>query len=185
MVYYFARAVNFDIDHELIGVGDIILLTAGFLLGFIFAIAIAFVYFFRADVTISRRMPDTPPEVQDTGTKTGQHIALTSGGSRLIKVTSYLNSPLTVKPVRDVSHYPAAFIEAVFNRHHFAAVLSIFIAFLFLIGIGFFLDNPVFQLPAAASVTIFFSILVAVAGRIFILPARLEFAVSCCADCCA
>ena len=31
-------------------------------------------------------------------------------------------------------------------------------------GIGFFLDSPFFQIPAAASITIFFSILIGVAG---------------------
>ena len=39
-----------------------------------------------------------------------------------------------------------------------------FAAFIFLITIGFFLDSPFFQIPAAASITIFFSILIGVAG---------------------
>ena len=38
--------------------------------------------------------------------------------------------------------------------------------FCFLLLIGFLLDNPFFQLPAAASITIFFSILIGVAGAI-------------------
>ncbi len=49
--------------------------------------------------------------------------------------------------VRDVSHYSREFIETIFSRHHFAAVVSIFIAFIGLILIGFWLDNPLFQLP--------------------------------------
>jgi len=43
-------------------------------------------------------------------------------------------------------------------------MLSVFIAFIFLITVGFFLDHHIFQLPAAASITLFFAILVAVAG---------------------
>jgi hypothetical protein len=42
--------------------------------------------------------------------------------------------------------------------------VSIFIAFLFLVLLGFNLDHPVFQLPAAAGITIFFAILIAVVG---------------------
>jgi hypothetical protein len=87
---------------------------------------------------------------------------MTAIARRIIRF--YLDTPLTVKPVRDVSHYSNLFIEKIFSRHHFAAVLSIFAAFIFLIIVGFFLDQHVFQLPAAASITIFFSILVAVAG---------------------
>ena len=84
--------------------------------------------------------------------------------SRLIKVEWYLNSPLHVKKVRDVSHYSREFIETMFSRHHFAAVLCIFIAFIFLITLGFFLDNRIFQLPAAASIIVFFAVFIAVAG---------------------
>ena len=84
--------------------------------------------------------------------------------SRLIKVKWYLNTPFSVKNVRDVSHYSREFIESIFSRHHFSAILSIFIAFIFLVVVGFFMDNPFFQLPAAASIMIFFAILISVSG---------------------
>ena len=85
--------------------------------------------------------------------------------SRLIRVNWYMSGPFSVKQVRDVSHYSKEFIDRIFSRHHFAAILSICIAFLFL---GCWLDflwmNPYFQLPAAASIFLFFSILLAVSG---------------------
>jgi len=164
LVFYFFKAVQFDIYRELIPASEIFVLIGGFLLGLIFIIAVSFLYFFRADVNISRRIISVIPENQPFRAPFGQFIALTSGGSRLIKVTSYLDTPISVKAVRDVSHYPGSFIDSVFSRHHFVAVLSIFIAFIFLIIIGFLLDHPLFQIPAAASITIFFAILVAVAG---------------------
>jgi len=40
----------------------------------------------------------------------------------------------------------------------------VFAAFLFLIGIGFLQDSAFFQIPAAASITVFFAILIGVAG---------------------
>jgi len=84
--------------------------------------------------------------------------------SRIIKVQWYLNSPLSVKKVRDVSHYSRDFIESIFNRHHFSAILSIFTAFVFLIIVGFFMDSPFFQIPAASSTLIFFAILISLSG---------------------
>ncbi|MBS1975193.1 MAG: hypothetical protein JST13_12645, partial [Bacteroidetes bacterium] len=84
--------------------------------------------------------------------------------SRLIKVQWYFNSPLTIKKVRDVSHYSLEFIESIFNRHHFSAILSVFIAFVFLIIVGFFMDSRFFQIPAASSVLIFFAILISLTG---------------------
>jgi len=75
--------------------------------------------------------------------------------SRLMHVKWYLNSFRTIRKTRDVAHYSADFIENIFNRHHISAVLSIFVAFIFLIVVGFFMDSRFFQLPAAASILIF------------------------------
>lgn len=164
LLFYLFKAIAFGMKQELLTAFDIVILAGGFLFGFIFIIALSFLYFFRADVTIARHMfavQDTPKTVA-YGYR--PHIVLNSGGSRLIKVTTYLDTPTSARPVRDVSHYSKEFIETVFGRHHFAAILSVFASFVFLIIIGFFLDNPVFQLPAAASITLFFSILVAVSG---------------------
>jgi hypothetical protein len=143
--------------------GEILLLAIGFLSGLTFIIAMSLFYFFRADKTIIRRL--TPvisnpqlfkAQFKKEETKLGQ--------SRLIKVEWYLNNIFKLKKVRDVSHYSREFIETIFGRHHFAAVLSIFIAFIFMIVLGFWLDHPLFQLPAAAGITVFFAILIAVSG---------------------
>ncbi|HSC36977.1 MAG TPA: hypothetical protein VLD19_03865, partial [Chitinophagaceae bacterium] len=164
LLFYFFNAVDFNKNRELQSTWDIFVQTSGFLLGFVFILAVSFLYFFRADVSITRRMVAVISKPAEFKSAFRPQVALTSGGSRLIKVASYLNSPFTARPVRDVSHYSASFIETVFSRHNFAAMLSIFIAFVSLITVGFLLDHHIFQLPAAASITLFFSILVAVAG---------------------
>ncbi|MEO5684088.1 MAG: patatin-like phospholipase family protein [Chitinophagaceae bacterium] len=164
LVYYFAEAVYFNLYRELNSNWQIFVLIGGFLLGFIFIVAISFLYFFRADRSITQRMVTVVNNPTQFKTVFRPQVALTSGGSRLIKVTSYLNTPFTVRPVRDVAHYSALFIDTVFSRHNFAAMLSVFIAFIFLVTVGFFLDHHIFQLPAAASITLFFAILVSVAG---------------------
>ncbi len=164
LLSYFINAVGFGKYKELLSAIEIFVLSLGFLFGLIFSIAISFFYFFRADKTINRRMITNSDNSEDFDVDDQSHIVQTSGGSRLMKIQFYFHGPFNVKPVRDVSHYSSTFMEKAFSRHHFAAVLSIFAAFIFLIIVGFFLDRHVFQLPAAASITIFFSILVAVAG---------------------
>jgi len=164
LLFYFFNAAVFGRYKELLTVWEIVLLTLGFLFGLIISISASFYYFFRADKTINRQMIAGDERSEEFNSRDQSHIVQTSGGSRLMKIQSYFHNHTTVKPVRDVSHYSSLFIEKVFSRHHFAAVLSIFAAFVFLIIVGFFLDRHIFQLPAAASITIFFSILVAVAG---------------------
>ena len=164
LLFYFIKAIIFGRYKELLTIWEILLLTTGFLAGLAFSFSISFYYFFRADKTINRHMAVGGNSNENFHSDNKSPIIQIGGGSRLMKVQSYFHDPGTVRPVRNVSHYSSIFIEKVFSRHHFAAVISIFAAFVFLIIVGFFLDRHVFQLPAAASITIFFSILVAVAG---------------------
>lgn len=165
VLFYFFKAYQFDYYKELIPGIEILFLFGGFLIGLIFLLAISFLYFFRADRTIMRKMM---PVIKDPGSYI-THLGTVKEiyhDQPLIKVQSYFESPLKLRPARNVSHYTNQFIESIFKRHHFAAILSVFAAFLFLIFVGFFLDHTFFQIPAAASITIFFAILLGVAGAI-------------------
>lgn len=163
LIFYFIKAVAFARDKELMGTWDIFLLVLGFLLGLTLIVIISLFYFFRADKTIIRRLAPviSNPQLFKAQFRKGETRATES---RLVKVEWYLNSLFKLKKVRDVSHYSREFLETIFSRHHFAAVISIFVAFIFLICVGFWLDNPLFQLPAAAGITLFFAILIAVSG---------------------
>lgn len=165
LVFYVFKAYRFDHFKELISTTEILFLFGGFACGLIFILAASFIYFFRADISILRRMMPviSNPRSYITHLSPVKEIY---HASPLIKVHSYFESPLKIKPVRDVSHYTDEFIESIFKRHHFAAIISVFAAFIFLVFIGFALDYAFFQLPAAASITIFFSILIGVAGAV-------------------
>jgi hypothetical protein len=163
LVFYFVKALRFSSAKELMPAGRILWLSGGFLLGFVFIIIVSLLYFFRADKSIIRRMTpviSNPKLFKSQFRK--EEVKLNE--SRLMKVQWYLNSFRTIRKTRDVSHYSKDFIESIFNRHHISAVLSIFVAFIFLIAVGFFMDSRYFQLPAAASILIFFAILISLSG---------------------
>lgn len=163
LIFYFFKAFEFDHFKELIPVTEILFLVGGFLSGLIFILAVSFIYFFRADRSILRRLMPVISNPSSYITHLSPIKEVHHGGP-LLHVEWYFESPLRLRPTRDVSHYTQAYVDSIFKRHHFAAIISVFIAFLFLIGIGFFLEQPFFQIPAAASITIFFSILIGVAG---------------------
>lgn len=165
LIFYFIKAYHFDHYKELISTTEILFLVGGFLCGLVLMIAISFFYFFRADRSILRRMMPmiTNPSSYITHLQPVKEVHF---GSPLLKVEWYFETPSKLRRCRDVSHYTQEFIDSIFKRHHFAAILSVFTAFIFLVGIGFFLEHPFFQIPAAASITIFFSILIGVAGAI-------------------
>lgn len=165
LIFFFYKAYHFIHFKELISTTEILFLFGGFAAGFIFILAVSLIYFFRADRTILRSMMPviSSPKSYITHLGTVKEIYR---GEPLIRVEWYFESPLRLRRVRSVTHYTNEFIESIFRRHHFAAILSVFVAFVFLVFIGFVMDNPFFQLPAAASITIFFSILIGVAGAI-------------------
>ncbi|MBI1341979.1 MAG: hypothetical protein GC171_03485 [Terrimonas sp.] len=163
LFFYFFKAYSFDHYKELFSLKEIFFLTGGFLFGLILMLAASFAYFFGADRTIFRRLLPilNNPKEYITHLQPFYHE---NRNESLIHVKWYLNTPFTVLKTRKVSHYTKQFIDNVFKQHHFAAVLSVFIAFLFLILIGFFLEVRLFQIPAAASITIFFAILIGLSG---------------------
>lgn len=165
LIFYFFKAYRFDHYKELISTTEILFLVGGFLSGLIFMLAISFFYFFRADRSILRRMMPiiTNPNSYITHLQPVREIHF---GAPLIKVEWYFETAFRLRRCRDVSHYTQEFVDSIFKRHHFAAIISVFAAFVFLVLIGFFLEHPFFQIPAAASITIFFSILIGVAGAI-------------------
>ncbi|MFC0774429.1 hypothetical protein [Terrimonas alba] len=163
ILFYFFNAYKFTRYKELTSNVEILFLAGGFISGLALVLAISFIYFFRADKSILRRMMPVinNPGEYITHLRPAKEV---SYDESLIHVEWYFDSPVRLRPTRDVRHYTPQFVESLFKRHHFAAIMCVFFAFILLIGIGFFLDSPFFQIPAAASITIFFSILIGVAG---------------------
>ncbi|HEY9363750.1 MAG TPA: patatin-like phospholipase family protein [Chitinophagaceae bacterium] len=161
LLFYFFKAYHFDKYKELIGTTEIFFLAGGFLSGLMLILIISFLYFFSADKNIFRQMQPIleKPEHLQAPTKKAPLTNI-----KLLRVEWYIDSFFRRRRVRDVSHYTTNFLESIFKRHHFAAVISVVIAFIFLIGIGFFLEYKFFQIPAAASITVFFAVLIGVSG---------------------
>lgn len=163
LIYFLVKAYSFAHYKELIPNVEFIFLSIGFLLGLTFVFLISFLYFFRADKTILRGLQP----LFDNATSYLLHLQpehAPANGKSLMRSEWYLDSFMSVRRCRSVAHYSPDLIEKIFKRHHFASVLSILIAYLFLILIGFFLDHKAFQIPAAASITLFFAILIGVSG---------------------
>ena len=165
IAFYVIRLIKFNRQNELMSTGEIAAILGGLFLGFILLLLISFIYFFGAERTIIRTItpivsnphhfklmynPAEKPQQEGFGLKVGYYF---SGRFRLRKV-------------RSVSHYSQDFLDMVFKRHHIAAIISIILAFIFLAVVGFFLDDKFFEVPAAASIFVFFATCTAVIGAL-------------------
>ena len=142
-------------------------MLAGLLGGCSLSIAVSFAYFFSADKTIYKNLSAV---IRQTTSQFGQKPSteLLHLEKPQIPVKWFLSARLHWRKPRDVRHYPASFIEAVFQRHHFSAVIAILIAFIFLVVVGYSSDTRLFQLPAAASIILLLSLLIAFAAALSI-----------------
>ncbi|HEV7622161.1 MAG TPA: patatin-like phospholipase family protein [Flavisolibacter sp.] len=165
LVFYLLKAYQFAHYKELVDNVEIIFLTGGFLSGLLLIFTLSFFYFFRADKTILRKLQPAFNNAKNViaHLQPEQNIA---NVRTLIHSEWFLDSFFRVRKCRDVSHYSPELMQRVFKRHHLAAVVSVLISYLFLIIIGFFLDHKIFQLPAGASITLFFAILIGVSGSL-------------------
>ncbi len=163
IIFYFIKLYRFDDYRELMSDREIFTLIAGISLGFILLLLVSFLYFFSAEKTIIRTIAPIVgnPELFKK-TFTGKHHTDEFG----LKVSYYLSGRFSPRKVRSVSHYRQDFIDAIFKRHHIAAIASMLLSFLFLVLVGFLLENKFFEMPAAASILVFFAIMIAVIGAL-------------------
>lgn len=162
LIFYLVKAYQFSHYKELIPNVEIIFITLGFITGLLLTLSISFFYFFGADKTILKGIQPLFDSAAALVSQLQPEQPKSLGS--LIHAEWFLTSFTTVRRCRDVSHYSPHLMDTIFKRHHFAAVVSVLIAMVFLITIGFFLDAPFFQIPAGASITLLFAILIGAAG---------------------
>ncbi len=83
-----------------------------------------------------------------------------------LRVDYVLIHPFRVRPVRSAGHYPITELQKVFRLHHKNALIIELVALVMIVMLGFLLEIPFFQIPAAASILLLLSILLAPIGAL-------------------
>ncbi|MFN5380260.1 MAG: hypothetical protein ACK5CD_04735 [Bacteroidota bacterium] len=84
-----------------------------------------------------------------------------------IRVDFALMYPWRARRVRKVEHYRRSVLLAVFRQHQRNALILELIALEIIVLLGFLMDWPLFRLPAAVSIFLFFAILIGPVGAFF------------------
>ena len=165
LLVYFFEALSYDRKMELIPLTEFIGIAAGFMGGFFLRIVVSFIYFFTADRRIIRTFKPDLTDF-DKHKKFERHEDAFVENNFGLPVGYYLTTRFRFSKARKVGHYSQEFLDIIFKRHHFSAMITLMMAFIFMIFIGFFLDNKIFQVPAAASIFMLFALLIAVIGAL-------------------
>jgi hypothetical protein len=163
LICYLVEGIKYARHEELMPLAEIAFTTLGFIGGFVLSLLIAFVYFFSADKTIFYNIGSIIRSANKEYEEKLHNNPLPQV-KKDMRVDWFLSAKFQLRKPRDVRHYSDEFLDKIFSHHHVATVIAITIAFLFLIGIGFISDSKLFQIPAAASITILFALLIALSG---------------------
>lgn len=165
VILYFVRLIPFNASKELMSSTSIAAIVAGILGGFVLLLALSFAYFFGAEKTILRSVVPIIANPRQFKKEYDPVLKPQPEGFGM-KVEYYFSTLIHLRKARNVSHYNQDFLDMIFKRHHIAAIASMITAFIFLAVVGFFLDAKIFQVPAAASIFIFFAVMTAVIGAL-------------------
>jgi len=165
LFFYAYKGFSYSYYSELLSFSQVAWRAAGFTAGLFIAILVAFVYFFGADKTIYYTLSNNIVFANSAYNKAVTEKTLPKEKTEM-RIDWFLSARLHLRKPRDVRHYSEDFLDNIFNRHHIAALLAILLAFIFLLVAGYSSDAKLFQLPAAASIAIFFSIMIGVSGAV-------------------
>lgn len=165
LTIYFFEAYHYTTENELIPLGKFLLMALSFLGGLVLIHVISFAYFFTADKRIVRTIQPGMIDFdeEDTEMITQPKEEFQPFG---LPVRYYAGGFTKFRKARNVAHYSQAFLDGIFKRHHFSAMMTVLLAFICMIFVGFFMDNRYLQFPAGASVFVMFALMIAVMGAL-------------------
>jgi hypothetical protein len=135
----------------------------GIFSGFILLLLIVSVYFHFTNKNIHHYFV---PE-EEASSLPNQNWQDLTGEGKADRVDYFLSRSLKFRPTREVTHYNDDLLKKVFLQHHFNAFLVIILNISVLIGLGFIVEKPVFEIPAAGTIFLFFSFVISLAGLIY------------------
>lgn len=166
LITYVTEIIAFQLNNEYSSPALVAWDIAGFLSGFLIMTLVFFSYFMLTNKDIFRYV------VCQIDEKLKQNVQVTRASAmkkldiarkKQIRVDYYIDG-FKIKKVEDHNFYDRATIIQVFDQNHFNLVAVEVLIFVVVLVLGIFKDNPVFQLPAAASFMIFLTIFVMLAG---------------------
>ncbi len=169
LITYFVMIINYQVSNEYSSTGQIILYCAGVASGYLLISAVFFLYIRFTNKDIFRYVVckvDEQLKDKIKATRVSAMKKLKLARKKQQRVDSYLGLSLRWRKVDDEDYifYDRSTILQVFDQNHFNLIVIELILFLILIAIGIFKDYSIFQIPAAASVTILLALFVMFSG---------------------
>jgi hypothetical protein len=168
LIIYLFQLIGFQVNNEFLTGTEVALNIAGLLVGYLTFTALLYIYFVFTQKDIFRYM------VCKLDEKLKQNVRMTRASvmrkldiarKKQVRVDYYLDYTLKLKKVgEEKEFYDKAAIVQVFDQNHFNLVVIEILIFFLILLLGLFKDSALFQFPAAASLLIFLTVVMMLAG---------------------
>jgi hypothetical protein len=171
VIIFLTDLIRFQAYQEFWDNGTIFYNCLGFIFGVIILVLLSAVYFYYTNkdiLSFLKIRANEPPDLLKTIApgRRDADINVIKSEKQKWRVDTYLMLSLKPKIVRSVAHYDYKTLEKVFRQNHVNALIVQLFGLIFLIALGYLIDQPFFRIPAGASIFILGSVLVAIAGAI-------------------
>ncbi len=161
---YLGNIIVFQAQFEFQNWKDLVFEIVGFIAGFILVILVTSIYF-----QFTNRTALKVAQANKMSARRKKFFKRLSQNEEMDpnsqwEVDSFISSSLSIRYTRTVEHYEDQLMKLVFRQHHINSLFAQIATIMLLIGIGYFAENPFFQIPTAASIFFIASILVSLTG---------------------
>jgi hypothetical protein len=138
----------------------------GFLVGLASTLTVLFLYFRSTNKDIFKELAVNLDKHLKRNSISRVNVLrkLKSAKKNKYNVNYYIDLPFTFRKVGEFNAYDKQILLKIFDQNHLNAVIVEIFVIITIIILGLFRDNPYFQIPAAASGILFFSIFIMFTG---------------------
>jgi hypothetical protein len=163
-ITYLICVVQFRIKYEYQNCWQIAFELLGFIAGFVLVQLVTALYFNFTNKNTGSILQDNKDNIRRKKAIRRVHFSDRLEREELNKVEYYITNKFNIRHTRTVDHYDPKLHQLVFRRHHWNAFIAFLITMMLLVSMGFFLENPFFQFPIAATGFLFVSLLMSLFG---------------------
>lgn len=155
IVNYLINMGSFQLSEEFANMGQVLLFSMAFLLGIAVFMTLSWLFFFR----LIKYNPYQPGAKKPFKTMTYQSEKWYDIFKKQREYrTLYFGKKFKLKPSRSSKHFDRELVESIFAKNRVSASLYEIITILIFFGLGYFNGYDLFEVPAATSIVLLFTI---------------------------
>lgn len=166
LVVYIINIIKFQFKSGFQSNGEIFLEVISFLGGIFLILFILFAYFWSTNKDIFKELAKNLDKklMMNRISRVNVLRKLNTAKKNKYHIEYYLDSPWKIKKAEDYNYYDKQLLLKIFDQNHLNAVIVEILVIGTIIFLGLFRESAMFQLPAAASAILLFSIFVMFTG---------------------